>query len=251
MEPGIGARRLRLLGRLGERKVRERLGLQLLEGPRLVAEGLAAGRVETVFVEDEEAAAPWRRRWAGVPVQVVGPAGLRRLCDVRTPQPVAAVGPLLQPLAPGEVLSRSARVLLLDGVQDPGNAGTLVRTATGLGMDGVLVGPGTADPASPKVLRASAGALFRTRVGAAGDRGSVEEALAASGHRLVVPVVRGGRDIREVAGPGRFVLVAGNEAAGSSLGGSREALRITIPLAAGVESLNVAAACAAILGRWL
>lgn len=230
--------------------MRRRLGLQLLEGPRLVREGLRAERVAELFVATDEARTRWRESAGAVPVHRIAAADLARLSQVRTPQEVVAVGPLPEVHRAGEVLSACPRILLLDEVQDPGNVGTLARTALALGCTGIIVTPGTADLANPKVLRASAGALLFLRLGQATPDG-LETDLDATEHTLVLPVVRGGRDMRKVTAPERFVLVAGNEGAGTRLSQARRALRVTIPMAAEVESLNVGAACAAILGRWL
>jgi TrmH family RNA methyltransferase len=249
MEAGIGRDRLKRLARLREAKVREAEGLQLIEGPRLVEEALRAGAVSELFVRDDAARDLWTQRAGAIPVHVIGAPGLDRLCDVRTPQEVAAIGPLPDEVRLGELLGRSTRVLFLDGVQDPGNVGTLARTARALGVSALAVGPGTADPAAPKVLRASAGALFHLPRARA-TCGEVVAEARRSGHRLVVPVVRGGEDVREVSAPECYVLVAGSEGSGSALG-DPSALRVTVPMSGGSESLNVAAAVAAILARWL
>ena len=98
---------------------------------------------------------------------------------------------------------------------------------------------------APKVLRASVGTLLKLDLARAED----VSAVLQSGHVLVLPVVRGGADIRQTDVPDRYALVAGNESAGTSIA-AEQALSVTIPMAGGVESLNVAAACAVILGRW-
>ncbi|MAG57123.1 MAG: hypothetical protein CMJ83_12590 [Planctomycetes bacterium] len=249
-DPGISKERLKRLARLDRRKVREELGLRLIEGCRLVEEALVAGAVAEVFAR-ADAADGWRVR-AGdeVPVHAVATHDLERLADVRTPQEVVAIGPLPVLAAAAAILESARRVLVLDAVQDPGNVGGLARTARALGVDGLLVTAGTADLSSPKVLRASAGALFHLPAGLLDDATTLPLLAATHGHALVVPVVAGGRDLREVSAPERFAIVAGNEGAGTSLA-SGDALRVTIPMKNGADSLNVGAAFAAILGRWL
>ena len=238
----IGKDRLRRLARLDSRKVREELGLQLLAGPRLVAEALRGGRVSELFLR-EGAAEEWRARAGDVPIHELSPEDLARLAQVKTPQEVVAVGPLPTWASPEALFQRHDRVLVLDSVQDPGNVGAVARTALGLGVGGLLVLPGTADVTAPKVLRASAGALLRL------DLASAPE-LPVNDHTLVLPVVHGGADVHEISAPQRFALVLGNEASGTSIDRAG-ALRVTIPMTGEVESLNVAAACAVILGRWL
>lgn len=238
----IGKERLKRLARLDRGKVREQLGLQLLAGPRLVAEGLRGGRVSEVFVR-EDGAETWRSRAGDVPVHVLASEELARLAQVKAPQEVVAVGPLPVWTPTETLFDRHDCVLVLDAVQDPGNVGALARTALALGIGGVLLLPGTADVTAPKVLRASAGALLRLDLAHA-------DALPSNGHVVVLPVVRGGVDVRRIKRPGRFALVLGNEAAGTAIDRD-DALRVTIPIPGEVESLNVAAACAVILGLWL
>lgn len=249
-QPPPSRARLRRLARLREKKVRAQEGLILVEGPRLVAEGLAAGALSELFVEREAERARWAER-TDLPVHLLEAGGIERLSEVRTPQGVVAIGPAPDPPAPKVLVAARDRLLVLEAVQDPGNAGTLARLAWGLGIQGVLFARGSADPLAPKVLRASAGALFYLPWA----RCEIEElgALCAPrGLRIVVPVVRGGRDLRETPPPQRFVLLASNEGRGTRVPHDHEAvLPLTIPMSGGCESLNVAAACAVILGRWM
>ncbi len=245
MEAPMSNEQLKKLRRLDRKKVRQELGLQLLEGPRLVLEGLSVGCVSAVFCR-EDGAGRWREQSRGVPVHVLSRPELDRLADVKTPQDVVAVGPLPARLGVEELCSRHRKIVILDGVQDPGNVGSITRTALALGVSGLVAVDGSCDLTAPKVLRASAGALLRL------DLASAPRDLAVSrwDHTIVLPVVRGGVDIREVDPPDTFALVLGNEAAGASIDPAG-ALRVTIPMPGPVESLNGAAACAAILGRWV
>lgn len=245
MEPTLGKDRLKKLKGLARRKGRDELGLQLLEGKRLVSEALEAGLATELFVRSD-CFDVWREKAGDLTVHALCADDMERLADVRTPQEVIAVGPLPTILEGADLLAKHDRVMVLDAVQDPGNVGTLCRSARALGLTGVLLLPGTADPTSPKVLRASAGALLGFDLGRADDAACLLEAT----HTLVIPVVDGGVDIRSIPAPERFALVAGNEATGTTVSADR-ALEVTIPMAGGVESLNVAAACAVIMGRWL
>lgn len=141
-----------------------------------------------------------------------------------------------------KILSDTSGVAVaLDGVQDPGNVGTIVRLAAAFDASGVLLLPGCADPYGPKAIRASAGAVLNVPIAAA-----TAEELTRSGAPLFAahaagectdPPARGG------------VLVFGNEGAGVSPEILRAARRIAIPTSARVESLNVAAAAAILLAR--
>lgn len=240
--------RFRSVRGLRERSERVAAGLQVLEGPRLVSEALSRGLVSEVLLREGGPEDEWRRRAGSVPLTIIPAMDFERLCDTRTPQDVIAIGPLTPELPVAEVLQRCARVLYFDAVQDPGNCGALMRTACALGVEGALFGPGCADASAPRVLRAAAGASLRLLQG----RCTAEElfvATQASAHTLLIPVVKDGRDALAMSAPERFVLVAGNEGQGSSLT-SASAVHISIPMAAEVESLNVAAATAVILGRW-
>ena len=223
----------------------------LVEGPRLVDEGLSAGLLHELFVEDEESLETWSGR-CSLPVQLVGKEWMGRISTVKTPQAVLGVGTPPRPSSLEDLLESCGKLLALDAVQDPGNVGVLSRIARGLGINGVIFGPGCAEPFSPKVLRASAGAVFHLPYHSSEDLRVVAASCLRSGHRLILPLVEGGTDLRECPALERFVLVAGNEGQGSSLDPEAEGvLGLTIAMAGGCESLNVASACAAILGRWL
>jgi TrmH family RNA methyltransferase len=137
-------------------------------------------------------------------------------------------------------------VLVLDGVQDPGNVGTLIRTAFALGAAGGILLPGTAEPSNPKVMRAAMGATFRLpwAVATAGEfRGWVRETDAA-----VWAGAADGTPVHRLSPPERLVLVVGNEGAGVRPE-VRELARVSVavPLARGAESLNVAVAAGIVL----
>jgi TrmH family RNA methyltransferase len=143
-------------------------------------------------------------------------------------------------------------MLVLDGVQDPGNVGTMLRTALGLGAAGVIALPGTADLANPKVLRGSMGALFRLPAVQADAQSFLAwarerrlELWLSDAHAEPVGQARRMRG----AGPrAPLALVVGNEGAGVSPAlAEAAARRVAVPLAPGVESLNVAVAAAILL----
>jgi len=139
-------------------------------------------------------------------------------------------------------------VLVLDGVQDPGNVGTMIRTALGLGAAGVVALKGTAELTSPKVLRATMGAIFRLPCVPSDDEAFLPW---AAGHRLGLWLAEaGGTPVRQWRPARPLALVMGNEGAGV-----REALataaagRVGIPLQPGSESLNVAVAAGILLSE--
>jgi TrmH family RNA methyltransferase len=238
---------------LGRRKGREEHGLALAEGPRLLEELLDSGVPVCHVLHTEEAgrdpataALLDRAREAGVACERVEPRDLEALADTVTPQGTVAVF---------EIAARSwadlpARdVLVLDGVQDPGNFGTLLRTAEGLGVAGVVAVEGTVDPWNPKAVRASAGSIFRVPVVRA-SRAEAAERLAAGGWSVWAADAEGRPFRRGDPLPDRVALVLGNEGRGVSaeLRAAAER-RVAIATSADVESLNVAVAAAILMDR--
>ncbi len=204
----------------------------LLEGPNLLAEAVDAGIVvETVFGLPDDAAAARLAVAAGAEWLEVDEPVLRRLAETQNPRGPVSVAVIPPSRTP------AGDVLWLDA-GDPGNVGTLVRTAAAFGY-GVSLGVRAADPWSPKVLRASAGTVFRVDV--ATDGSLPAESV------LVATVARGGTDVREAAGAldraRPWTVLVGDEAKGlpqETL--ERADLRVTIPMPGGTESLNAAVA---------
>ncbi len=136
-----------------------------------------------------------------------------------------------------------ARIVALDGVQDPGNVGTIWRTADAAGFSGLLLGPGCADPLSPKVQRAAMGSGFRVPYMLADDLPAALMALKARGWTALASDLNGADFYRRPDPGARFVLVIGNEARGISAA-TREAASalVKLPMRGGAESLNAAVA---------
>jgi TrmH family RNA methyltransferase len=241
---------------LHRRRGRERRGLALAEGVRLVEEALAAelplrGAAVSPALEattrGRALKSALERR--GVRVEPVPEAELGALADTEHPQGVVAVfEPRRWSLADISA-APGAPVLVLDGVQDPGNVGTMLRSALGLGASGVVALKGTAELTSPKVIRGSMGALFRlpavssdgeSCLAWARERG-IELWVAAADGTVLEP----GAARAHAAAVG---LVVGNEGAGvSPVLETAASRRVAIRLARGVESLNVAIAAAILL----
>lgn len=239
---------------LGRRRGRERRGLALAEGVRLVEEALAAGiaiRGAAVSPALEGTTRGTALKAAlvthHIPLEELSGRELEELADTEHPQGIVAV---IEPrrwaltdiaTGPGSV------VLVLDAVQDPGNVGTMLRTAFALGAAGVVALKGTADLANSKVLRGSMGAAFRLPCVPATEA----ELLAwAAGHEVAVWATAAGAEPlrRRVMPPSAVALVVGNEGAGVSTGIATAAARhVAIPLQAGAESLNVAIAAGILL----
>jgi TrmH family RNA methyltransferase len=222
---------VRRLRRLAEERVP---GEVLLEGPRVVRQALAAGlRLELLAVrEDVVFDAPAGRR------VTLGRGAARALSGTQTPQGVLAVAraELASPAEAREAARQAGwPLIVLDGVQDPGNVGAIARSAAAAGAPALLALPGTADPYGAKAIRASAGHVLNLRV-ARGDWDDL------AGLRLL-GASAAGRPPAEVELASAGALVLGGEAHGLS----REIETVALPMAPGVESLNVAAAAAILL----
>jgi len=244
----IGARhqslqRLRRLSR--RRSARTDEGAFVLDGPTLLAEALAAGVVvEEVVAEPgcpeallAEAAA------AGATVRRAAEGALARAVDTVTPHGVAAVARMVERPAGDALADAGPLALVLVGVSDPGNAGTLLRSAEAAGAGAVAFCDSSVDPFGPKCVRASAGSVLRLTVARDADSADALAACAAQGRRTVATVVRGGTTYDAVDLRGPVALVLGSEAHGlPPVVAAAVDDAVTIPMAGRAESLNVAMA---------
>jgi len=238
-----GNPRIKQLRRLlGRRSARRADGLFVLEGPTLVREAIGAGApVRAVLVD--EALLP-ELPWLGPadhPVHAVQAGVLAKVLDTVTPRPIAALVELPHTLLDAVTSTRPAMVVVLAGVADPGNVGTLVRSAAGAGATGVVVCEPSADPFGPKAVRASAGSCLHLPVVEAPLPAALT-ALEAAGVGIVVADGDAPTSVDDVA-LDDVAIVLGNEAHGVPLDlGAVEVQPVAIPLSGGIESLNVAMA---------
>lgn len=220
-----------------------RQGLALADGIHLVATCLARGVAISKLLVSESGLqnaeiAALLQAGEGIESLVLRDSLFREISGVSTPTGIAAVIaiPVPQP-APTQ-----GDALLLDAVQDAGNVGTLLRTAAAAGISEVLLGPGCAGAWTARVLRAGQGAHFSLTIR---EQVDMSTALAASTATSIATVARDGASLYDVDLSGPLLWMVGNEGAGLSANLVAAAdLRVTIPLAAGTESLNVAAAAA-------
>lgn len=208
--------------------------------------------VDAAAADETELATVASAASAGATVAEVQPGVLARVCDTVTPQPVAAtVRQIDVPL--GEVArGGSTFVVVLAGVSDPGNAGSLLRSAAAAGAGGVVTCCGSVDLYNPKTVRASAGAIFRIPVAIdrSGEGHSGEDLarqLRSHGLRLVATAAAGGAPYTGSDLSGSVALVLGNEAHGLPPGLAQACDSVvSVPMHRGTESLGVAAAGAVI-----
>ena len=253
--PAITKARLAELKALRDRRRRTAAGRFLVEGFHVVEEAILAGApVEEVLLGEGALRTPVGERLreaaraAGAKVIEVPRRVLEVLSDTETPQGVVAV--VRSPGAEAPLpLDRDGICVLLDGVQDPGNAGALVRAADAFGCASVVFARGTVEALNPKVLRAGQGSHFHLPVVGGPEAAEVCAAARRAGHRVAGAVAAGGSSLYGARAPARrLTVVFGNETRGLS----EEALaacddRLTIPLRGRAESLGVAAAAAVVL----
>ena len=217
---------------LREKKFRDATGLFVVEGEKLVEEALRSGfRVEGV----------WRR-------EEIGEAAMARISQLSSPSPVLAV--VARPEAAGPAPERGL-CLALDGVRDPGNVGTIIRTADWFGVRTVYVSGDCAETFNPKVIQASMGSVFRVRTAEA-DLPALCRCFREAG-LPVYGTFLDGRDLYAEPLEAEGLVVMGNEASGIRPEVAAQVdRRLLIPAApgSGAESLNVASATAVILSEF-
>lgn len=212
----------------------------LIEGPHLLAAALQHGVRPLAVLATEKGLADAEIgglvRRSGLSPVLLGEGVFGFIVDADTPQGVAAE--IVIPTAQAE----GGSAVFLEGVQDPSNIGAIIRSAAALGVTGVVLDRACADPWSPKALRAGMGGHFAVSIEAREDLGA---ALNAFKGTLVCTVPEGGVPLRAAKLAGPLGWIFGGEGEGLSDETLRKVpLRVSIPMARGTESLNVAAAAA-------
>ena len=235
--------------RLHRRRERDEAGLFLAEGPQAVREALAAGAVKEVFATDEA-----RRRHPDLTADATGvtEGAIAALAETVAPQGLVAV--CHQPgVRLREALERQPRlVAVLAEIRDPGNAGTILRTADAAGAGAVVFAGDAVDPYNGKCVRASAGSVFHTDLVRDGDASAVVGALRSAGLTVLAATGYGDTDLDDLADAGGLARptawLFGSEAHGlpPDLLAAADA-RVRVPLYGRAESLNLAAAAAVCL----
>jgi TrmH family RNA methyltransferase len=249
--PPLGAhhadvRRLRSL--LRDRDARETDGVFVCEGPRVISAALdhGASLIECFVGVDASAAAKAvaaRAADAGFDVRELGDGVAARVGATTTPQGVFAVA--MRPRLGVAALAGADLCVVAPLITDPGNAGTLIRSAAAAGASIIVLGPRSVDAYNPKVVRASAGACFAVQILEGVPAMKVLEALGDGGVRRIGAVASGGLAPEQVDLRLPTAIVVGHEALGLEIGGLDAELPldelVTIPMHA-TESMNVAMA---------
>ena len=233
--------RLRRLLRQARARASERAFV--IEGPKLLGEALLAGAViERVYVA---AGAEGlgdvldRAGAAGIDVATLATGVIERVADAATPQPVLAVLPSVT--VPWAAVTTATFVVVGVDVQDPGNAGTIMRSAAAAGAGAVLFAGASVDPLNPKTVRASAGSVFHVPVVDGGEPAAMLDQVGARGLRRLGATAAQGTPCDEADLTVPVAIVVGNEAHGLPPGLPLDGM-LCIPMAGPTESLNVAMA---------
>ena len=236
---------------LKQKKYRTQNGLYLAEGLRTAEEAVAYKAVETLFyvaIDDkrtmhllEDAAAQ------NIKLVCVSENVMKKIADTETPQGIIAVCKMRQPKLEN-LLASGKMLLVLDRVGDPGNIGTMLRTADAAGIGGLVLLKGCADIYAPKTVRSSMGSLFHIPVLSGVSEQEFVSAAKKAGYDLLVTCLDGADNLYKADLSGRIAFVMGNEAGGVSETLLEKAdKRVYIPMAGRAESLNVAMAAGIVM----
>src|SRR5215468_9124466 len=253
MDSGSPTKLLTAARNLRRRKARERNGLFVAEGIRAVDELLRSPlKVRGVLVSEQLSGDPrgqelrGRLKQSSIAVEEVGAREFESAAETESPQGVLAIAEM-----PGGILAElprtdTLRLLVLDAVQDPGNVGTILRTASAFGVSATFSLPGTVDLWNSKVVRSGMGAHFHHPC-LSGTWNELDSFRADREIELWAADASG-ESVANLQPPPRLALVVGNEGAGlSSSARSRADRVIALPIASAVESLNVAVAAGILL----
>jgi TrmH family RNA methyltransferase len=244
---------LKTIASLKHKKFREAERKIFVEGLRVLDEALVSGWTceQLLMTHDfiarhgDEIGKP---PFSEYPQQMISPQEFKTISDTQSPQGIGGVFKIQQP---GEVIPTQSAVLYFDSINEPGNAGTLIRTAVWFGVRDIILSEGTVDVCNPKVIRSAAGSFFHARFYKDSRDYTLLRSLKNSGYQLLGADMQG-TDFREVSYNANTLLIMGNEANG--LSDSVHKLltaHITIPRMGRGESLNVAVAGSILLSRFL
>lgn len=220
------------------RSEREATKSALLSGHKLVEEAALYTPIKRLLIEKNHS---WKPQFKAKEVWVVTEEILKKVTGLKNPEPIAAVIDLPPPAS----LEKKTFLLILDGINDPGNLGTLLRTALALGWQGVFLTPSTTDPFNEKAIRAAKGATFRLPL-ASGSYEDLHTLLQKNQMHLYIATMQA-PPLNQVKLLPPMALVLGNESNGVSNAKYSTYTSVSIPMEKEMESLNVAIAGAILM----
>ena len=236
---------------LKQKKYRTQNGLYLAEGLRTAEEAVAYKAVETLFYVPTDDDRTMRlledAAMQNIKLVCVNENVMKKIADTETPQGIIAVCKMRQPKLEN-LLASGKMLLVLDRVGDPGNIGTMLRTADAAGIGRLVLLKGCADIYAPKTVRSSMGSLFHIPVLSGVSEQEFVSAAKKAGYDLLVTCLDGADNLYKADLSGRIAFVMGNEAGGVSETLLEKAdKRVYIPMAGRAESLNVAMAAGIVM----
>ncbi len=234
------------------RAQRVEAGLFLAEGEHMAGEAVKEHKARALLLDGcaREKYRALAESVQGASVYYLASHVMAALCDAKTPQGIIAVCGC--PEETGPVPESASLLVALDGVQDPGNVGTVIRTMDAAGYHCLLMDEKTADPYGPKALRASMGGVFRIPVRRCADLPGYLRSLKEKGYDIVAGDLRGEPFYQRRKAKDRLCVVIGNEGQGVSPAVFAEStLRLKLPMVGGAESLNAAVAGAVMMYDFL
>ena len=229
---------------LQQKKYRQQYGQFVAEGLRFVQEAMENQAAQVVLVEEDHADYLNQLPESDAPVYLVKAGLLAKALNTVHPQGIAAIAQQKQ--WHWEDVAQMQQIVIIDGVQDPGNLGTIMRTALASDTQAMLCLKGTVDLYNDKTLRSTMGAVFRLPVYQIDDVDAMREALHQWGFQLAVADIRAEQYYHQMQFPAKTALVVSNEANGPQLIKEGDVM-VKIPLYQQAESLNVAVAAGILL----
>ncbi|WP_261133191.1 RNA methyltransferase [Bacillus sp. Marseille-Q3570] len=230
--------------KLKRKKGRDKAGAFIIEGPHLVEEALLHNAEVTDLIVEESFRIPSDWHTGNVTTWIVAPSVIEELADTESPQGIVAI---VHASNDDMQIIFDGTYILLDGIQDPGNLGTIIRTADSAGANGVILGDGTVDLYNSKVLRSTQGSVFHLPV----VKGNIAEwiiRLKENGIKVFGTSLQGGVPYTSIKDTSGYALLLGNEANGvheDLLAKSHQ--NLYVPIYGQAESLNVAVAAGILL----
>ncbi len=226
---------------LKKAKERRQQGLFVAEGRKMFLEACDLGIVEKAYLSESYAS---ECKTVQCDYELVADEVFNRIAETVTPQGVIALVKIPETDAE-ETIKKAENLLLLENLQDPGNLGTIIRTAEAAGMDAVILSGNSVDVYNPKVVRSTMGAVFRVNICYTGDFIGLIKELNNSGFNTIATHLAAEKKYHEADYSGKTAILIGNEGNGLSeeaTGLAKE--KVIIPMAGKVESLNASVAAA-------
>ncbi|MCF0150802.1 MAG: RNA methyltransferase [Firmicutes bacterium] len=244
---------IRQAASLGEKKHRDALGLYLIEGPNFIRDALTfGGRLRFIFIRAgatsaEITAIREAAEEKGLAVYELAGMAFEKICSTQTSQGIIAVAEKRVWTEKEFFENEGSDLLVLDRVQDPGNLGTMLRSAEALGFGGVLLLKGCTDLYGPKLVRAAAGSLFRMPVYFADSPAEAVRLLEKHHKTMYATVMTGGIACYDADISKDAAIVIGNEGSGVCAELLEKSRKLTIPMDGDIESLNAGLAAGIVM----